>query len=60
MHYSMVMAIATDEPESTQIYAFLNEDEKRRIKAAAAIRGVKAQEWNREALLEKLAREEKR
>ena len=40
-----------------QVWALLNEIEKREVKAAAAHAGMSAQEWNRDALLEKLARD---
>ena len=47
----------TTEQRTHQLYAALTDAERQRIKAAAALRGVPAQQWNREALLEKLSRE---
>jgi len=48
-----------EQPVTRQVWARLTEAEKRNVKAAAARAGKSAQEWNRQALLEKLAREGK-
>jgi len=47
----------TETVVACQIWAALSETEKRRLRAAAALAGKTTQEWNREAVLEKLARE---
>lgn len=48
----------TETVTARQIWAALSTAEKRRIKAAAALAGKSEQEWNREAVLEKLGREQ--
>ena len=49
-----------DEQKLVQVYALLTKAERQRLKIAQAIAGTTQQAWNREALLEKLEREERR
>ena len=48
-----------DEQKLIQVYALLTKDERQRMKVAQAKAGQTQQVWNREALLEKLEREER-
>ena len=49
-----------DEPRVIQVYASLSREERRRLKVAQAMAEKPQHEWNREALLEKLEREERK